>query len=95
VRVVARAVGGGFGAKSGLYIEYVIAGALAQRLQRPVKWAESRSENMVAMTHGRGRSSTSSSGSHATVGSSRCAPASCAKAAPIRSPVRSCRSSRA
>ncbi|MDQ1430487.1 MAG: aerobic carbon-monoxide dehydrogenase large subunit [Actinomycetota bacterium] len=53
VRVVAPAVGGGFGAKSGAYCEYVIAAALAHRLERPVKWTESRSENMVAMTHGR------------------------------------------
>jgi carbon-monoxide dehydrogenase large subunit len=53
VRVVAPAVGGGFGAKSGAYCEYVIAAAVARRLERPVKWTETRSENMVAMTHGR------------------------------------------
>jgi len=53
VRVLAEAVGGGFGAKTGVYCEYVIAGSLAQRLGRPVKWVETRSENMVAMTHGR------------------------------------------
>ena len=53
VRVVAPAVGGGFGAKQGAYCEYVIAASLARRLDRPVKWAESRSENMVAMVHGR------------------------------------------
>jgi len=53
VRVVARDVGGGFGAKSGVYCEYVIAAALALRLDGPVKWTETRSENMVAMTHGR------------------------------------------
>ncbi len=53
VRVVAPAVGGGFGAKQGVYCEYVIAASLAQRLDRPVKWTETRSENMVAMVHGR------------------------------------------
>jgi aerobic carbon-monoxide dehydrogenase large subunit len=53
VRVVAPAVGGGFGAKSGAYCEYVLAAVLALRLGRPVKWTETRSENMVAMTHGR------------------------------------------
>ena len=53
VRVLAHAVGGGFGAKSGTYCEYVLAAALALRLARPVKWTETRSENMVAMTHGR------------------------------------------
>ncbi len=55
VRVVAPAVGGGFGAKNGLYVEFVIAVALAQRLGRPVKWTETRSENMVALHHGRGQ----------------------------------------
>ncbi|MGQ0802420.1 MAG: xanthine dehydrogenase family protein molybdopterin-binding subunit [Actinomycetota bacterium] len=55
VRVVAPAVGGGFGAKAGLYPEHVIAAAAARRLSRPVKWAETRSENMVAMNHGRGQ----------------------------------------
>jgi len=53
VRVIAPAVGGGFGAKQGAYCEYVIAAALARRLARPVKWTESRSENMVSMSHGR------------------------------------------
>lgn len=55
LRVVAPMVGGGFGAKTGLYPEYVIAGRLALDHGRPVKWAETRSENMVAMTHGRGQ----------------------------------------
>jgi carbon-monoxide dehydrogenase large subunit len=55
VRVVAPAVGGAFGAKQGAYCEYVIAAAVAQRLERPVKWSETRSENLVAMTHGRGQ----------------------------------------
>jgi carbon-monoxide dehydrogenase large subunit len=53
VRVVAPDVGGGFGAKSGLYCEYLIAAVLARRLGRPAKWTETRTENMVAMTHGR------------------------------------------
>lgn len=53
VRVVAPAVGGGFGAKSGTFPEYVVATRLALDLGRPVKWTETRSENMVAMGHGR------------------------------------------
>jgi aerobic carbon-monoxide dehydrogenase large subunit len=53
LRVVAPAVGGGFGAKQGVYCEYVIAASLARRLDRPVKWTETRSENLVAMVHGR------------------------------------------
>ena len=55
VHVVAPAVGGGFGAKTGAYCEHVIAAALAMQLDRPVKWTETRSENMVAMNHGRGQ----------------------------------------
>jgi carbon-monoxide dehydrogenase large subunit len=55
VHVVAPAVGGGFGAKTGAYCEHVLAAALARQLQRPVKWTETRSENMVAMSHGRGQ----------------------------------------
>jgi carbon-monoxide dehydrogenase large subunit len=53
VRVIAPAVGGGFGAKGGAYPEVVVCAALARRLARPVRWAETRSENMLAMTHGR------------------------------------------
>ena len=53
VRVIAGTVGGGFGAKTGLYVEHAIAIKAAQLLGRPVKWTETRSENMVAMTHGR------------------------------------------
>ena len=55
VRVVAPAVGGGFGAKTGMYCEQLVAATLARDLGRPVKWAETRSENLLAMTHGRGQ----------------------------------------
>ena len=55
IRVIAPAVGGGFGAKTGAYCEHVIAAALAVKLGRPLKWTETRSENMVAMNHGRGQ----------------------------------------
>lgn len=53
VRVVTPWVGGGFGPKSGMYVEYVLTAYAAQQLGVPVKWAEQRSENMVAMMHGR------------------------------------------
>ncbi len=53
VRVIAPAVGGGFGAKMDMYVEYAVAAKAAQTLGRPVKWTETRSENMVSMTHGR------------------------------------------
>ncbi|MGH9133057.1 MAG: xanthine dehydrogenase family protein molybdopterin-binding subunit [Ilumatobacteraceae bacterium] len=54
LRVAAPSVGGGFGPKAGLYTEHIIVAALARDLGRPVKWTESRSENMVSMVHGRG-----------------------------------------
>jgi len=55
IRVVATTVGGGFGAKSGLYPEFAIVATAARKLGRPLKWSETRSENMTAMTHGRGQ----------------------------------------
>jgi carbon-monoxide dehydrogenase large subunit len=53
LRVIAPWVGGGFGPKAGLYIEYVLCGKAAQELARPVRWTEQRGENMVAMAQGR------------------------------------------
>ena len=54
VRVIAGDVGGAFGAKLMTYPEQSVIAALAQKLGRPVRWFEYRTENMVAMTHGRG-----------------------------------------
>ncbi len=54
VRVVAPEVGGGFGAKINPYPEDVITAALALKLGRPIKWVESRSENLATTHHGRG-----------------------------------------
>jgi carbon-monoxide dehydrogenase large subunit len=56
IRVIAPAVGGGFGAKIVLYPEYVVAVAAARLLGASVKWTETRSENLVSMTHGRAQS---------------------------------------
>lgn len=53
IRVRAPWVGGGFGAKGGVYTEALVVAALASRLGRPVRWVETRAENMVNMTHGR------------------------------------------
>jgi carbon-monoxide dehydrogenase large subunit len=53
VRVIAPAVGGGFGAKAGMYPEFAVVATAARNLGRPLKWAETRSESMTAMTHGR------------------------------------------
>jgi carbon-monoxide dehydrogenase large subunit len=53
VRVIGPDVGGGFGAK-GLAVEDVLVAWLASSSGRTVRWTETRSENMVAMQHGRG-----------------------------------------
>lgn len=53
LRVAAPAVGGGFGPKAGPCIEFMLAVKLAEVIGAPVKWTEERSENMVALVHGR------------------------------------------
>ena len=53
VQVIAPDVGGAFGAKLMTYPEQTVLCAVAQKLDRPVRWFEYRSENMVAMSHGR------------------------------------------
>lgn len=55
VRVHTPAVGGGFGAKGGVYPEHLVIAAAADRLGVPVRHVETRSENLVAMSHGRGQ----------------------------------------
>jgi carbon-monoxide dehydrogenase large subunit len=51
-------VGGGFGAKNGIYGEPALLLHAARELKRPVKWINSRTESFLADTHGRGQSST-------------------------------------
>ncbi|MCA1647007.1 MAG: xanthine dehydrogenase family protein molybdopterin-binding subunit, partial [Chloroflexi bacterium] len=53
MRVVTPDVGGAFGAKNNLYREYVVAGWCALRLNLPVKWVATRSEEFVSMQQGR------------------------------------------
>ena len=53
LRVIAPWVGGGFGPKAACYVEYIVAGKAAQALGRPVRWTESRTENMLSMVQGR------------------------------------------
>ncbi|MBW0089414.1 xanthine dehydrogenase family protein molybdopterin-binding subunit [Pseudonocardia sp. KRD-184] len=53
VRFVAPDVGGGFGAKASFYPEFLLTAELSRRLRRPVKYVETRSENMTSMVHGR------------------------------------------
>ncbi len=55
VRVVAPHVGGAFGGKAGIAPEHAVVIETARRLGRPVTWAETRSENLTAMPHGRGQ----------------------------------------
>src|SRR5438128_9758221 len=53
VRVIAPEVGGAFGSKIDLYAEDGLACYLAKKTGRPVKWIESRRENIAATIHGR------------------------------------------
>jgi carbon-monoxide dehydrogenase large subunit len=53
LRVIAPEVGGGFGAKFGVYHEELAVAALAKHLVRPVRWVETRSENFLVTNHGR------------------------------------------
>ena len=53
VRAVAPDVGGGFGSKLQMYGEEVLLCWAARKLERPVKWIETRSENMQVCHHGR------------------------------------------
>jgi carbon-monoxide dehydrogenase large subunit len=52
VRVISPDVGGGFGAKM-LLTEEILLCWLARKLGTPVRWTETRSESMVALSHGR------------------------------------------
>ena len=58
IRVITPDVGGGFGAKIGIDPEPVVLAWAARRAGRPVRWSETRSENMVSMTHGRAQRNT-------------------------------------
>ena len=46
-------VGGGFGVRGELYPEDILVPMAAMRLGRPVKWIESRRENLMAANHAR------------------------------------------
>jgi len=53
IRVVAPDVGGGFGAKIGVDRDALLVAWAAKHTGVTVKWSETRSENLLAMTHGR------------------------------------------
>ncbi len=54
LRVVCPQVGGGFGPKAAVYVEFILTATAAKALNRPVRWTETRSENMLSLVHGRG-----------------------------------------
>ncbi len=53
IRVISTEVGGGFGSKIPVYADEMITAFCAMKLNRPVKWTETRSENFQATIHGR------------------------------------------
>ena len=53
VTVMSPDVGGGFGQKIALYREELTVAALARQLNRPVRWREDRTENLMAACHAR------------------------------------------
>jgi aerobic carbon-monoxide dehydrogenase large subunit len=53
VRVITPDVGGGFGQKIPLYREELATAAICRLLERPVRWIETRRENLMAALHAR------------------------------------------
>jgi len=53
VRVITPDVGGGFGAKIGVYPEELLLGRLSAEVNRPLIWRETRTESMMGLGHGR------------------------------------------
>ncbi len=58
LRVITPDVGGAFGAKFGADPEHAVVCWVARRLGRMARWAETRNENLVGMTHGRAQRQT-------------------------------------
>ena len=55
LRVITPEVGGGFGSKLNVYAEEALLGWISMQLGKPVKWIETRRENILATIHGRGQ----------------------------------------
>lgn len=53
VTVISPDIGGGFGQKIALYREELTCAALSRALNRPVRWREDRTENLLASCHAR------------------------------------------
>jgi carbon-monoxide dehydrogenase large subunit len=58
IRVIVPDVGGGFGAKVGVDRDAICVAAAARSAGRPVRWSETRSENLLGMVHGRAQVQT-------------------------------------
>jgi len=58
IRIITPDVGGAFGAKFGADPEHAVVCWVARRLGRPARWAETRNENLIGMTHGRAQRQT-------------------------------------
>ncbi|HSJ36150.1 MAG TPA: aerobic carbon-monoxide dehydrogenase large subunit [Acidimicrobiia bacterium] len=53
IRIIAPDIGGGFGNKVPIYPGYVVATAASLLIGKPVKWIETRSENLISTGFGR------------------------------------------
>ena len=53
IQVLTPDVGGGFGTKGFIYREYPLALVAAEKLRRPVRWTQDRSDHFISCTHGR------------------------------------------
>src|SRR5215475_8156800 len=62
LRVITPEVGGGFGSKLNVYAEEALLGWISIQLGKPVKWIESRRENVQATIHGRAQVGTVEAG---------------------------------
>ena len=58
IRVITPDVGGGFGAKVGIDRDAILVAWAARKTGRALRWVETRSENLVGMTHGRAQEQT-------------------------------------
>ena len=65
IRVIVPDVGGGFGAKVGIDRDAIVVAWAARKTGRALRWAETRSENLVGMTQGRAQLQ------HAKIGGNR------------------------
>ena len=54
LRVRSPMVGGGFGGRASAPVEFAVVAALARRHAHPVRWLQTRMENLTGMPHGRG-----------------------------------------